>query len=190
MSSKAVKPIVLVLVFIGALFIFSILTNKVNTDLTTTMDEATLPIVQFIYNDENLNELHGYVEEMDMLSMRDGLVPLEENRALRLEIMTYGNKVDTLSYKIRTMDAKRLLVEENDVDIEVSKDKIDCSISLPSIFEKNEEYNMEIVLTMGEEKVYYYTRIVQSIGCYVDESLDFAFTFHDYTFRDDAADFI
>ena len=134
MSSKATKPIVLLLVFIGALFIFSILTNKVNKDLTTTMKEASLPVMQFIYNDRELNELHGYVEEMDMLSMRDGLIPLGADRALQLEIMTYGNKVDALSYKIRSIDGTRLLVEENEAKIDVSQDKVECDISLPSIF--------------------------------------------------------
>ncbi len=190
MSSKATKPIVLVAVFIGALLIFSILTNKVNKDLTTTMDEASLPVMQFVYNDMAINELHGYVEEMDILSMRDGLVPLDENRALRLDVMTYGNEVDTLSYKIRSINSERLLVEEDEAKISVSKDKVECNINLPSIFEENIEYNMEIMLTMGEQTVYYYTRIVQPTECYVDETLDFAFTFHNYTFREDAADFI
>lgn len=189
MNSKATKPIVLILVFIGALIIFSIMTNKVNKDLTTTMDEASLPIMQFVYNDVEINELHGYVQEMDMLSMRDGLVPLDSNRGLHLEILTYGNEVDTLSYKIRSINSERLLVEEDNAEIIVGKDKAECDILLPSIFEENVEYNMEIALTMGSQTVYYYTRIVQSVDCYVDETLDFAFTFHEYTFRDDADTF-
>jgi len=190
MNSKATKPIVLGVIFIIALITFSIMTNKVNKDLTTTMDEASLPVMQFVYNDVVINELHAYVEEMDMLSMRDGLVPLDENRGLHLEILTYGNEVDALSYKIRSIDSERLLVEEDNAEAIVSKDKVECNIKLPSIFEQNVEYNMEIALTMGKEKVYYYTRIVQSEDCYVDETLDFAFTFHDYTFREDADQFI
>ena len=166
------------------------MTNKVNKDITTSMDEASFPVMQFVYNDIAINELHGYVEEMDMLSMRDGLVPLDEERGLHMEILTYGNEVQTLSYKIRSINSERLLVEEENADIAVSKDKVECDIQLPSIFEENVEYNMEIALTMEEKTVYYYTRIVQSVDCYVDETLDFAFRFHDYTFRDDADKFI
>ena len=102
MKSKATRPIVLVLVFLAAVFTFSLSTNKVNNKrVTTTMKEATLPVMQFVYNDHMLNELHGYTKEMDMLSMRDGLVPIGNNRTLDLEIMTYGQKVDRVSYKIR-----------------------------------------------------------------------------------------
>ncbi len=190
MNSKATKPVVLILVFIAALIIFSFLTNKVNKDLTTTMDEASLPVIQFVYDDTAINELHGYVREMDMLSMRDGLMPLGEERELELEIMTYGNTIDNLSYKIRSMDGDRLLAEEDNADIFVTQDKVECDITLPSIFEDNVEYNMEIVLSMGEKDVYYYTRIVHAPDCYVSEMLEFALTFHEYTFRDDAGSFI
>ena len=190
MNSKATKPIVLAVVFVLALIVFSMMTNKVNKDITTTMEEASLPVMQFVYDDVAINELHGYVEEMDMLSMRDGLVPLDKNRGLQIEILTYGNEVEALSYKIRSINSERLLVEEENAQIVASKDKVECDIHLPSIFEENVEYNMEIALTMKEETVYYYTRIVQSVDCYVDETLDFAFRFHDYTFRDDADKFI
>jgi len=190
MNNKYVKPIVLTVVFLISVFVFSMLTNKVNKDSTTTMDEASLPIMYFVYDDQNINELHGYVQEMDMLSMRDGLVPVGENRSIHLEVMTYGNEVENLSYKIRSIDGKRLLMEEDDADITVTQDKVDCSISLPSLFEDNQEYNMEIVLTISGKDVYYYTRMVRALDCYTEESLDFAKTFHDYTFRDDAKDFI
>lgn len=190
MNKKYVKPIVLTVVFLISVLVFSELTNKVNKDLTTTMAEASLPIMHFVCDDQVVNELHGYVQEMDMLSMRDGLMPVGKERGLHLEIMTYGNHVDKLSYEIRSIDGKRLLVEEDDADITVTQDKVDCDISLPSLFEDNQEYNMKFTLTMGEREVYYYTRIVRTLDYYTDECLDFALTFHDYTFRDDAKDFI
>ena len=154
------------------------------------MDEASLPIMHFVYDDKVVNELHGYVQEMDMLSMRDGLLPIGKERGLHLEIMTYGNSVDNLSYEIRSIDGERLLVEEDDADITVTQDKVNCDISLPSLFEDNQEYNMKFTVTMADKEVYYYTRIVRTMDYYTDESLDFALTFHDYTFRDDAKDFI
>lgn len=190
MNKRNVKPIVLILIFLVSTIVFSMLTNKVNKDSTTMMAEASLPVVQFVYEDKTINELHGYVQEMDMLSMRDGLMPIGEKRELHLEVMTYGNDVDRMSYKIRSMDGKRLLVEEENADITATQDKVECNISLPSLFEDNQEYNMEIVLTMGEKEVYYYTRIVRALDCHTGETLDFAMTFHDYTFREDADTFI
>lgn len=190
MNNKYVKPIVLTAVFLISVIVFSMMTNKVNKDSTTTMAEASLPVIYFVYDDKNINELHGYVQEMDMLSMRDGLMPIGEERNLHLEVMTYGNEVENLSYKIRSIDGERLLMEEDNADITVTQDKVDCNISLPSLFEDNQEYNMEIVLTVDGKSVYYYTRVVRSLECYTRECLNFAMTFHDYTFRDDAKDFI
>lgn len=190
MNNKYVKPIVLTVVFLISVFVFSMLTNKVNKDSTTTMGEASLPVMYFIYEDKTINELHGYTQEMDMLSMRDGLVPIGEERAIHLEVMTYGHEVENLSYKIRSIDGVRLLVEEDDADITVTQDKVGCNISLSSLLEDNQEYHMELVLTVDGREVYYYTRMVRALDAYTKECLEFAMTFHDYTFRDDAKDFI
>lgn len=190
MNGKATRPIVLVLVFISALVTFSLLMNKENIDQTTTMDSASLPVMQFVYGDMLLNELHGYTQEMDMLSMRDGLLPLNEARQLRLEITTYGNKIENLSYKIRSMDSARLLVEVENAEFIPSEDVVDAVIQLPSLFEDNVEYNMEITLDIGEQKVHYYTRIVHAPNCYVGETIAFANQFHEYSFREDADTFI
>ena len=76
MNRKAVKPIVLLIVFICAMVTFSMTTNKVNIDLTANMEAATLPVVNFVHNDVVVNELHGYVREMDLLSMRDNVLPI------------------------------------------------------------------------------------------------------------------
>lgn len=190
MNKKYVKPIVLTVVFLISVLVFNVLTNKVNNDLTTTMEEASLPIMHFVYDDTVVNELHGYVQEMDMLSMRDGLMPIGKERDLHLEIMSYGNSVENLAYEIRSIDGERLLVEEDNADITVTQDKVDCNISLPSLFEDNQEYNMKFTLTVDGREVYYYTRIVRSLNYYTDECLDFALLFHEYTFRDDAKDFI
>lgn len=190
MNNKYLKPIVLTLVFLVSVIVFSMATNKVNKDSTTTMKEATLPVMHFVYDEKIINELHGYVQEMDMLSMRDGLMPIGQERVLHLDVLTYGNAIDNLSYRIRSMDGERLLVEEQNAAITATQDKLSCNIALPSLFEDNQEYNMEIVLTIGDKKVYYYTRIVRALDCYTDETLDFAVTFHEYTFRDDAASFI
>lgn len=190
MNKTVTRIIVLVAIFISAVITFSVSGNKVNKDVTMMMDEATLPVMQFVYNHTVLNELHGYTQEMDMLSMRDGLIPIGEMRTLDVEIMTYGQEIDNLSYKIRSMNSERLLVEEESADISSSQDKVDCQIKLPSIFEDDVEYNMEIAITMGEKEVYYYTRIVRAPGSYADETLAFALQFHDYTFREDANTFI
>lgn len=190
MGKKAVKPIVLVLIFLCALAAFSMTTNKENIDLTANMEEASLPVMHFVYNDTIINELHGYTQEMDMLSMRDNVLPIGENRVLHLEMLTFGEEIEKMSYQIRSLDGNRLLMEEDDATLVINQDKGEYTIELPSLFEEGEEYNMVVTAMVDGEPVYYYTRLMKATECYVDECLEFALTFHDYTFRDDAATFI
>ena len=55
--------------------------------------------------DQELNELHGYVTEMDAAYMRDTITPVGEDRKLPIVIQTNQTAVDTISYEIRSLDA-------------------------------------------------------------------------------------
>lgn len=190
MNKKVVKPIILAIVFIGALITFSILTNKENIELTTSMEEATLPVINFVYQDTVINELHGYVTEMDLGTMRDAVTPFDNGNKLQIEIMTYDKEIENISYEIRTVEDNRLLVDDDAVEAVLEGDKVTCKLSLPSLFDANVEYNMIIRLAAEGEEIYYYTRLIRAENCYVEESLAFALQFHEYTFREDADIFI
>lgn len=75
MRKGTIKAAVLAAVFIGAVLIFGRFMNDTNEDLTTEMKEATLPVITMYQGDQELNELHGYVTEMDAAYMRDTITP-------------------------------------------------------------------------------------------------------------------
>ena len=105
------KILILLAVFIVALFTFSKLTNHETKDLTTDLAAPTLPVVYFEDNGHPLNELHGYVEEMSVISMRDTITPLPENGKLSLRIDPYDNKIKEVSFQIRSLNGDRLVQE-------------------------------------------------------------------------------
>ena len=109
MNRKVIKPVVLSGLFLAALIVFSIITNQDNKDMTTAMKEATLPIVQFYEGNNSVAQLHGYVSEMNITKMRDGIVPVDHTRLLPLKINTYGQKIRGIAYEIRSLDDSRLL---------------------------------------------------------------------------------
>ena len=51
MKKQIIKPVVLLTLFLVAVVFFSVITNKDNKDLTTTLSEATLPVVEFYEGD-------------------------------------------------------------------------------------------------------------------------------------------
>ena len=88
MRKGTIKAAVLAAVFIGAVLIFGRFMNDTNEDLTTEMKEATLPVITMYQGDQELNELHGYVTEMDAAYMRDTITPVGEDRA---SLMSWGS---------------------------------------------------------------------------------------------------
>jgi hypothetical protein len=190
MKKKIIRKIVMILVFIAAIIGFGFTTNQTNEDLTTTMAAATLPTITFYYQDVEMNELHGYVNEMDITKMRDSILPIGDDRNVTLVVNTYGGQMDSVSYEIRSMDGQRLVADAELTDFERTGNLASISFEVQNLLEKEQEYMMVLTVSDGSRDIYYYTRIMQTSDCYVDECLEFAMTFHDYTFREDAGDFI
>ncbi|MCD7709474.1 MAG: hypothetical protein LUI02_06340 [Clostridiales bacterium] len=190
MKRRIIKPIVMVLWFVAALAAFGVVLNQDNPDLTTTMEEASLPVVYFEYDGTQINELHGYVTEMDVTAMRDSITPMDNTRLLPMTIYSYGANVTALRYEIRSIDGERLVAKNDISDYEKGGGKITAQLQIQNVLEEDEEYAMLLILTADGREVYYYTRLMQTEDCNAAECLEFSLEFHDYTFRDDADDFI
>lgn len=190
MKKKIIRPIVMIVVFVVAVIAFGIKMNQTNEDLTTTMAAPTLPTISFYYQNVEMNELHGYVTEMDMTRMRESILPIANDRKVKMVVNSYGSSVEYVSYEIRSMDGERLVADAVLTDYDRVGNRISCSFEIQNLLESEEEYLMVITVSDGEREIYYYTRIMQTESCYVDECLEFALEFHEYTFRDDADKFI
>lgn len=185
MSKKVIKPIVLVVVFIAALFIFCITTNKGNKDMTTKLADATLPVMWFNNGENKINELHGYTKEMNPAQMRDSIVPVDDSRTLSLSVSTYGMAIDGISYKIRSIDGKRLVADDEVAKFSNKNNTIQANVTIPNVLRKNEEYLIVFTITSGKENIYYYSRIMQTDGAQITKTLEFVRKFHDETFLKD-----
>ena len=190
MNRKVIKPVVLSGLFLAALIVFSIITNQDNKDMTTAMKEATLPIVQFYEGNNSVAQLHGYVSEMNITKMRDGIVPVDHTRLLPLKINTYGQKIRGIAYEIRSLDDSRLVAKGNAQEIKEKNDEISANLKIQNILGKGEEYELIVILASGKNKIRYYTRLMQTQNDDTQACMDFALQFHEYTFRDDANKFI
>lgn len=180
--SKVLKKIfILLAVFIAALLIFFRLTNHEMRDLTTDMAKPQLPVVYLEQNGTLLNELHGYVNEMDALTMRDAIAPVGADRVLNFNIKTLGNKISGLSYEIRSLDMERLVDKQDEVEYSETDGQIKSDIKLADIMESDTEYLMILKIHQGNQTIYYYTRVMSEDDRNVTECLDFVKNFHDMT---------
>lgn len=185
MQKGTIKAAVLLVIFIIAVLVFGRLTNHTNEDLTTEMEDATLPVISLYQDGVELNELHGYVAEMNAAYMRDSITPIGEDWKLPITIQTYQTAVDTISYEIRSLDAERLIANADISSYEEKHGKITAELQIQNLLEAGEEYLLIIQLESGDKPIYYYTRIMQPRDCYVSECVEFAMDFHDKTFNDE-----
>lgn len=188
MKKGIIKALVLAVVFCLGLLVFGQITNHSNEDLTTEMADATLPLVSLYMQDteedtlKEINELHGYVAEMNAIYMRDTITPIDEERILSIQVQTYDTKVDGISYEIRSMDTDRLISDVTVDEYKEEKGQIKAKLPIQNLLEKNQEYLLILKLASGENTIYYYTRIMEEENCYVDACVDFALDFHEKTF--------
>lgn len=180
-----IRWVIILAVFISSLITFSVILNQGTTDMTVEMQEATLPVINIVYDGINVNTMHGYVERMDNGTMRDSISPVGDSREMQFSINSYDTGVTSVSYEVRNLDGSRLI--ENTVvgNYEHQKGKIIGTINLKDLFDRNDEYNLNFILRLDDgREVYYYTRIICNDEFEVKEKLDFIYYFNDCTFSE------
>ncbi len=178
-KKRIIKIGVLIVVFLLAILISSFITNRGNDDARVDFGDPTLPRISFLVKGEELNHLQGYVNEMNVVAMRDSITPIEKNGNLQMRIEADGNKISEIFYDVYSMDGKEVYVSGKVKEFTQEK----ATLKLSKALKKTE---MEAVLRVGLElkkgPVYFYTRIIRPTNLTVTECLEYARTFHESTF--------
>lgn len=178
MKKGTIKIVALVGAVLVTILVVSLMTGRTNKDLMTNMGEVSLPVVTLYKEDIPINELYGYTTKMEASTMRDTITPLNQKRILPIKIQTFDDKVDGISYEIRSMDGERLIAEKEWTDYTQKDGVISADIKVQNIIEEGKEYLFVLKLEQGSKEIYYYTRLMQPVDSYVDESLEFVMDFH------------
>ena len=188
MKRAIIKGLLLGCIFALALLILSRVMNQGNTDMTTEMGEATYPVLSMYVGAYRVGSLHGYAQSMECAYLRDNLQPIDEDRKIDVRMNTYGQRIASIAFEVRSLDGERL-VESTPVEAyEVEEDEIFFSITLKDLIESDTEYMLVFLVTPeGSTPVRYYSRIILSESLHVREKLDYITDFHERTFDKEAA---
>lgn len=178
MNKGVIRAIVLVLTFVAAVVLFSALTNKTNRDMTAEMKEATLPTIDLYYQEEPINQLYGYVDEMNAVYMRGDITPIGADSLLPISVRCGNYAVDAIFYEIRSMDTERLVADAQVSDYQQEGGVITAELAIQNLLEENQEYILMITLEHGDQTVHYYTRIIKAPDYHVADSIEFVKDFH------------
>ena len=100
------KAGILFLIFIGALVVYFISarnTMEKESAVYTSMEEPSLPVVYTQLGGQEINCLHGYMQDMGNQAARESISVLPEDRGLNIRIEEYGNTITGISYEVRNL---------------------------------------------------------------------------------------
>lgn len=181
------KLIVCIVVFIVTLFVSSGIYNKGNEELTTSMAQASLPLVHITTEGISYNYLRGLKQEMDGSFFRDTITPLGEGRTLGFVVDKYGNEISEISFEVRSIDGTRLVEKTTVSEYNDRGDSIQANVTIKDLIEPGVEYNWILMLKVGNDTIRYYTRIIDGDAYHTYEKLSFVRDFHDKTFDKEQA---
>ena len=152
----------------------------------TTMADATLPTVAMDTEaGTQYNVLHGYTSELDSTLFYGNITPVAKDRKLTVTINTYGEDIEGVAYKIRSLEDKSLIENTEVSDYDNAGSSINVTFNIKNLLDTGKEYALEIVLkTKKHEAVYYYTRIVYGVDYDLQKKLDLVMDFNACTFDD------
>lgn len=183
MKKTVIKGIILLIIFFAGIYVLGRFKNYEETDTTIAMEEATLPVIYLTSFGQTVNELHGYVNDMEANYMRDTITPLDSERELPITINKYSSGIKSVSYEVRSLDTTRLVEETEVLNYEETDDTIRATLNIKNLIEDNHEYILKINLsTESGKNIYYYTRIIKNEDLYVKEKVEFAKDFSNKTF--------
>lgn len=188
MKKTLLKSLVFVIVFVISIVVIGKFMNKDHNNLTMELAPASLPIITMERDDIAYNQLHGYVEPMEISFQRDTITVLDENRGSNIIIDCYGREITSVSMQVRNVDGSRLIEDTAITNYSRKNGQITASIALKDLIEKDTEYSLTLILELENgEKAYYYTRIIWSDRMYATEKLAFVEDFHEKLYNREAA---
>lgn len=177
MKRRAIKAGVLLLVFIAALVISSMVINSGTDDDIVDMGAPTLPRVSFTVGGAEVNPLFGYVQDMDITAMRDTITPLNADGSLSVKIEENNSDITSVKYEVYSLDGKDRYAEG---DAELSEEDSAVDLKLGNAIPGDvREAVLKIILAVGDESVSYYTRVEMPTDLATSKCLEYAMDFHD-----------
>ena len=182
---------ILFFVIIGVVIAVAIVHKASSEESYLPMSEASLPTITLRYEEGHETELHGYVNQMDLLAMRDVIVPLSDEKSIHVRLNTYGNNISELSYEVRSLDGTAFLDNGTFTELNVNESgAAELDLRFSDLLVSGTEYHLILMVKEGERTIRYYTRILYARTNYVSELLAFSDAFSEATCDREKADFI
>lgn len=152
--------------------------NRVEEKVAET-SSPTLPTIAFWVEGYQVNELNGYVDDMNLATTRDTLTPVNVNGNIEMTIKSYGNVIREVTYEVTTLDGKKQLTSGTVEDF----DKEKVVLELEGASSNIEETILKVTIKLKNKDIDFYTRIVAYDQLMLKENMDFVSDMHKSLFN-------
>ncbi len=183
------KIVVLVMIFIGTIFLVNRVNNRGVEEVSVEMEQAALPIVYVRYQDGFINTLHGYTGKVDTTYFRDTITPMDRGQTIELWSDQGNQEYGTYEYELRSQYQGDLIEDGPVSELNYSDGYDKIRITFRTELEEQQEYVLVLKAMDGEEiAVRYYTRVVVENNFHADKLLDFVEDFNNALFDKEEAE--
>ncbi|MDO4453711.1 MAG: hypothetical protein Q4B90_04380 [Eubacteriales bacterium] len=173
-----VKIVILAVVFAAAAAGIFAWMSRENISGDRKMQDATFPLVYLTYKDTQINCLHGYAKPMQVTAMRDTITPLNTDRTLEVQIKNFGQNIKDLNFQVITLDGETVLEKTKVTNFRTDGDYVKATLELQNQLLMDQEYVLQLQVTVGSKDIYYYTRVIRQDGLHTEDYLNFVLDFY------------
>lgn len=169
----------LILVFAAAFGVFAIYQHYSQEQKNYTYEEmaqSKLAQVRLEYLENCSNTLRGYLQKMDVSTMRGCITPLSKEHKVRINI-EYEGSIDEVSYEVRGLDGTRLVEDGIINGWDVKENTSSAQLQLSNLVGDKNEYQLILCVRQDNTDVYYYSRIIYMASGNTERMIGFA---HDF----------
>ena len=152
-------------VFILAVLVFSALYNREKSEETRELTGSSLPLVNMVEDGYAINQMNGYLEEMELSALRDSLTLLPSDRNLTVQVETCGYEIQNLDYQLLSLVDGSLIENGRIKNLTREDGQLQAEFTIANPILLDQEYMLEFDLDLGSHGIcHYYTRLVQRSG--------------------------
>lgn len=179
-----IKAVVLIVIFSVTVLIVDKINNNGYDNVSAEVDAPVLPVIYTEYADMTINRLSGYTQDIDTSLMRESIIPVDDNKQIRILIKDDYDYAESYSYELRNLNGDSL-IEEGELGEPSRQDGYrSYNLELRMDLDSGTEYVLVIIAHHDEsEYARYYTRVVRLDRQYLAESLAFVAQFNEKTFE-------
>lgn len=128
----------------------------------STYQAASLPVMCFDWNGEQINPLYGQKELVERGALRPSVYPfISDELSMTVHLLEGKVRPRELTYELRDEKDHRLVAQGTVSQFTEEESRLSFPLSFQDILTEDQYYFLDLSLSLGNQTVYYRTRVIK-----------------------------